>query len=154
MNSALRTCGYGRRLRHLPIISSAKAQLELGPMIVAYADPPYIGQAAKHYAGQPDYAGEVDHGELIERLCAEYHDDWALHTASTTLKQVLSLCPDDVRVGAWVKPFGVMKPGVNPGYLWEPVIFRGGRRRTDRQEETVRDWCSVPIALQRGLVGA
>lgn len=33
-------------------------------MRVAYADPPYPGQAARHYADHPDYAGEVDHQEL------------------------------------------------------------------------------------------
>jgi hypothetical protein len=122
-------------------------------VIVAYADPPYPGHADL-YKRHPDYAGEVDHAELIARLCAEYPDGWALSTASTTLQQVLALCPADVRIGAWVKPFGVFKPAVNPAYVWEPVIFRGGRRRTDRSEETVRDWCSVPITLQRGLVGA
>jgi hypothetical protein len=122
-------------------------------VICAYADPPYPGCAGL-YKDQPDYAGEVDHRELVARLCAEYPDGWALHTASTTLHQVLAICPDDVRIGAWVKPFGVFKPNVNPAYVWEPVIFRGGRRRTDRTEPTVRDWCSVPITLQRGLVGA
>jgi len=121
-------------------------------MIVAYADPPYPG-CADLYKDQPDYAGEVDHVELIRRLNSEY-PAWVLHTASTTLQHVLWLCPDDVRIGAWVKPFGIFKPGVNPAYVWEPVIFKGGRRRTDRSEPTVQDWCSVPIALKRGLVGA
>lgn len=35
---------------------------------MAYADPPYPGQAKRHYADHPDYAGEVDHGELMMRL--------------------------------------------------------------------------------------
>ena len=122
-------------------------------MRVAYADPPYPGQA-HHYKKHPDYGGEVDHSELVAHLCCEYPDGWALSTASVTLKQVLAVCPDDVRIGSWVKPFGVFKPAVNPAYVWEPVVFRGGRRRTDRSEETVRDWCSVPITLRRGLVGA
>ena len=122
-------------------------------MIAGYADPPYPGHADL-YKRHADYAGEVNHAELVARLCDEFPDGWALHTASTTLQQVLALCPTDVRIGAWVKPFGVFKPGVNPGYVWEPVIFRGGRRRTDRPEETVRDYCSVPITIKRGLVGA
>jgi len=122
-------------------------------VIAAYADPPYPGHADR-YKDHIDYDGEVDHAELVNRLCAEFPDGWALHTASTTLKQVLALCPNDVRIGAWVKPFGVFKPAVNPGYVWEPVIFRGGRRRTDRTEPTVRDWCSYPITLERGVVGA
>jgi hypothetical protein len=34
----------------------------------AYADPPYPGQARRHYSDHPDYGGEVDHRELIDRL--------------------------------------------------------------------------------------
>jgi hypothetical protein len=121
---------------------------------VAIADPPYPGQAAKHYATHPDYAGEVDHVALITRLMTEFLDGWALHTASTTLGDILPHCPNDVRIGAWVKPFASFKPNVNPAYAWEPVIFHGGRQPRNRTEETVRDWCSVPITLQRGLTGA
>jgi hypothetical protein len=36
---------------------------------LAYADPPYPGRAHL-YADHPDYAGEVDHRELISRLAA------------------------------------------------------------------------------------
>lgn len=122
-------------------------------MKYAYADPPYPGMA-HFYKDHPDYAGEVDHAELVERLCSEFTDGWALSTASTTLAQVLSLCPADVRIAAWVKPFASFKPGVNPGYCWEPVIFRGGRRRTDKTEATVRDFLAAPITLRKGLTGA
>jgi hypothetical protein len=89
----------------------------------------------------------------VARLCAEWPDGWALHTASTTLAQVLAVCPPDVRIGAWCKSFASFKPGVGVAYAWEPVILRGGRRRT-REQPTVRDWCLVPITLRRGLVGA
>ena len=54
---------------------------------------------------------------------------------------------------AWVKPFAAFKPNVNPAYAWEPVIVRGGRKRT-RAEATVRDWVSANITLKRGLAGA
>jgi hypothetical protein len=54
---------------------------------------------------------------------------------------------------AWVKPFAVFKPNVNPAYAWEPVVVRGGRKRT-RQQRTVRDWVSANITLKKGLVGA
>lgn len=37
-------------------------------MRFAYADPPYPGQAAKHYRDHPDYAGEVDHAAPIASL--------------------------------------------------------------------------------------
>lgn len=122
-------------------------------MTFAYADPPYPGQAAKHYKDHEDYDGEVDHKALIERLCEEYPDGWALSTSSSALQYVLSLCPDDVRVMAWVKPFASFKPNVNPGYCWEPVIVRGGRKR-GRDVPTMRDFVVCNITLKKGLSGA
>jgi hypothetical protein len=122
-------------------------------MTFAYADPPYPGQSRRHYRNEPTYAGEVDHQVLIDRLSTEYPDGWALSTSSTALSHVLSLCPGDVRVMAWVKPFCSFKPNVNPAYAWEPVIVRGGRKR-GRSKPTVRDWISANITLRRGIAGA
>ena len=121
-------------------------------MRFAYADPPYMGQAKKHYGKEASYAGEVDHGELIDRLCCEFPDGWALSASTPSLRHILPLCPDDVRIAAWVKPFAAFKVNVNPAYAWEPVLFRGGRKRS-RKEQTVRDWVSAVITLQRGLPG-
>ena len=121
-------------------------------MHFAYADPPYPGQVARHYADQAG-ACEVNHAILIGTLCRDYPDGWALSTSSTALRYVLDLCPEDVRVGAWVKPFASFKPNVNPGYTWEPVIFRGGRK-LGRKVPTVRDYVSCNITLKRGLSGA
>ena len=120
-------------------------------MRIAYADPPYIGQA-KLYKDHPDYAGEIDHSALIERLNANY-DAWALSLSSPSLQQILALCPSDVRVRAWIKPFASFKPGVGAAYAWEPVMVRGGRPRS-REQPTVRDWISESITLKRGLTGA
>ena len=117
-------------------------------MRFAYADPPYIGQARKHYGRE-----EVDHAALVARLELEYPDGWALSASSPSLRLILPLCPDDVRVMAWVKPFCIFKPGVNPAYAWEPVIVRGGRKRT-RQQPTVRDWVSANVTLKKGMSGA
>lgn len=126
-------------------------------MRFAYADPPYPGMAQRHYASEAAADGrtarEVNHALLVNHLCDEYPDGWVLSTSSPALRFVLSLCPDDVRVGAWVKPFAVFRPGVNPAYAWEPVVFRGGRKRT-RDEATVRDWVSANITMQRGVAGA
>lgn len=121
-------------------------------MKFAYADPPYIGQAKKHYSHDPQCA-EVDHAELIEHLCQDYSDGWALSLSSPTLKQIIALCPDDVRVMAWVKPFCSFKPNVNPAYAWEPVIVRGGRKHT-REQPTARDFLSENMTLKKGLCGA
>ena len=50
-------------------------------MRLAYADPPYPGQAKRWYEDHPDYGGEVDHAQLVERL--ESYDGWALHTSAS-----------------------------------------------------------------------
>lgn len=126
---------------------------------MAYADPPYLGQSRKHYSGHADYAGEVDHDGLIGRLINEYPDGWALSCSSPSLRTLLPLCPADVRVAAWVKPFHIFKKGVRPAYAWEPVIFTGGRNKGHKpplkggQANTPRDWVSANITLKRGLVG-
>jgi hypothetical protein len=120
---------------------------------VAYADPPYIGWSG-YYRNHPDYAGEVDHQALIRRLVDEFPDGWALSCSSNSLRALLPLCPEDVRVLAWVKPFASFKPNINPAYAWEPVIMRGGNCLTYRQGgTTVRDWLSEPMSMRKGLVG-
>jgi len=115
----------------------------------AYADPPYIGQAKKHYSHDPNCA-EVDHQALIDSL-AEY-DGWALSLSSPSLKTILPMCPEGARVGIWVKPFCAFKVNVNPAYAYEPVIFFGGRRRT-RQQPTTRDWLSELQLLRAAVAG-
>lgn len=121
-------------------------------MRFAYADPPYLGCAQKLY-GDPTYDGIEAHEELIARLIVEYPDGWAMSLNSTTLKDILPLCPSGCRIASWVKPFAVFKPNVNPAYAWEPVIFTGGRKR-DRTHDTVRDWHSEVITLRKGVPGA
>ena len=121
-------------------------------MRFAYADPPYLGCALKLYR-DATYDSPDAHRALIERLCGEFPDGWVMSLSSPTLRTILPMCPDDCRVAAWVKPFAAFKVGVNPAYAWEPVIFRGGRKR-DRTVDTVRDWHSEVITLKRGLPGA
>ena len=111
----------------------------------AFGDPPYLGGARRRYN-----CPEVDHRQLIERL--ETFDAWALSLSSTTLQQILPLCPDGVRVGAWVKPWCAFRPNVNPAFCWEAVIFKLARSRT-RQQVTIRDWVSANSTRNRGLCG-
>src|SRR5687768_2283879 len=117
-------------------------------MRFVYADPPYIGQAKKHYKADPNCA-EVDHAALIGELVRGY-DGWALSCKSDAaeLEWLLKQCrrahrrigrKDKVRLGAWFKPFCSYKPGVPVAFAWEPVIFWSSRRRT-REQDTVRDW--------------
>lgn len=134
------------------------------PMRFAYADPPYMGMAKKHYSHDPQCA-EVDHAELITRLVREYPDGWALSCHTPSLEDLLPLCrsiagPRRVRVGAWVKPFHVFKKGVRPAYAWEPVLFMGGRNknhpppRKGGKATTPKDFHVANITLRKGLVGA
>jgi hypothetical protein len=149
------------------------------PMTFAYADPPYLGccRLYDHDHGD-DYLcwDDIDtHNLLIDRLVNDYPDGWALSCHTPSLRHLLPLCPDDVRVGAWVKPFHAYKKGVRPAYAWEPVIYRGGRNKkppappkggkaitpkdfiVDRSDEP--DLFTTPavacnITLRKGLTGA
>ncbi len=125
-------------------------------MKAAYADPPYLGCGAKHYGDRHEAAAEYDtpeaHKRLIERLCDEF-DTWALSLHEPSLRTILAMCPDDVRVAAWVKPFAAFKANVTRAWAWEPVIFRFSRPRT-REQDTWRDFVSEPIAMRRGFPGA
>lgn len=94
-------------------------------MLLAYADPPYPGQAKRHYGDHPDFAGEVDHIELIENTLSHF-DGWALSTSNRALQEVLSLCPPDVRVLSWHKPIAPPMSG-HGVFGWEPVIVKWAR---------------------------
>ena len=54
-------------------------------MKFAYADPPYLNQSKKHYKNHKDYAGEVNHKKLIDKLVKEYPDGWALSLSALSL---------------------------------------------------------------------
>lgn len=95
---------------------------------LAYADPPYPGRAHL-YKDHPDYAGEVDHRELVSRLDTRY-DGWALSTNAESLHWLLPLCPPEHRVLAWVKHTVTVS--------WEPVIVVSARKPVG-----VRDWIQV-----------
>ena len=128
---------------------SAKSNPRHSACRFAYADPPYPGQARRLYGGHEDFAGEVDHRELVDRLVAEYPDGWAPSTGAKWLREVLLLCPDDVRVLSWVNtdapPFTLRVQ-----YTWEPVILCGGPAY-DGPRRTVRDSLVAPSA---GAMGA
>jgi hypothetical protein len=128
-----------------------------GPARIGYADPPYPGQSAKHYSDHGDYAGEVDHGELLQRLDREY-DGWVLHTSSPALEQVLHLAREHgvgpYRVMAWVKPFAAFKRNVPVAYAWEPVLVKAARKPVVGGAIVMRDYIAESITMRRGLSGA
>lgn len=128
---------------------------------MAYADPPYVGQSKRHYSEHADYAGEVDHQQLIDRLERDYPDGWALSASSPSLRYLLPLCPKDVRVMAWIKPFGAYKRNIRVAYVWEPVIVRCARRLEGTHptrdfilaEDEDSEVFAESIAMRKGLSG-
>lgn len=132
-------------------------------MRFAYADPPYLGVAERYYGQHhPDAAAYDDpetHRDLLGRLNDEFPDGWAYSLSSVSLKTILPMAPEDVRVMAWVKPFHAWRKGINPSYAWEPVLVRGGRSRDLDADPTrlrvgYKDWVSANITLQKDLAGA
>jgi hypothetical protein len=122
---------------------------------IGYADPPYPG-CAHLYRDHPDYAGEVDHVELVERLERDY-DGWVLHTAATP-EAIALLAPlvkgSGARWCSWVKGFAAFKRNVSVAYAWEPVIIKAARKPVVSKRLVMRDWIECPITLRRGLTGA
>lgn len=116
----------------------------------AYADPPYPGQAKRWYGNHPDYAGEVDHAELIGRLCRDYPDGWALSTSSAAMRDVLDLCPSDVQVAIWYVTNRNLRGNGRWELVWEPVIVRAGRQAYG-SAPTVRNL--LPLASLQGIGG-
>ena len=120
-------------------------------MKIAYADPPYIGCAQKRY-GDPTYDDPEEHFALIYELERKY-DGWAFSLHEPSLRVILPMCPEGVRVAAWVKPFAVFRRGVDPAYTWEPVIYKSAREWNPLQH-TVRDYVSCNITMKKGTIGA
>jgi len=123
---------------------------------IGYSDPPYIG-CAHLYKDHPDYAGEVDHAALLDRLEAEF-DGWVLHAAATP-RSMAVLAPlveqiEGARWMTWVKGFAAFKRNVSVAYAWEPVIVKAARKPVVSKRLVMRDWIECPITLRRGLTGA
>ena len=92
-----------RARRPTPVAAQTSRAMRFG-----YADPPYPGHA-RVYRDHPDYAGEVDHAELISRLITEFPDGWALSTSAQALQDILALCPPR-RAGVLLASAGAPHP--------------------------------------------
>ncbi len=131
-------------------------------MLLAYADPPYLGccklYGHHHPEGDRPFDGRCwddveTHRLLIDWLAGEF-TGWALSMGSDDLVDLASLLrPHRARIGSWCKSFASFKPGINPAYTWEPVAFVSARKR-ERTEQTVRDFIVCPITVKKGLTGA
>lgn len=128
-------------------------------MRLGYADPPYIG-CAHLYRDHPDYAGEVNPVDLVNKLQHEF-DGWVLHTSATP-DAIAVLGPLVAKTGArwcsWRKGFAAFKRNVSVAYAWEPVIIKAARKPVVSKRLVMRDWIDTDIqrsiTLKRGLTGA
>lgn len=147
------------------------------PLRVAFADPPYLGccRLYDHHHEQPFgcWDDPETHRHLIDWLGEAFPDGWALCASTPSLRTLLPMMPDDVRIGSWVKTFSAFKKGVRPAYAWEPVLWRGGRNpgagfphkppERNGKQTTPKDFfethtqvtggLACPITLQKGLTG-
>ena len=142
---------HWRFARHRVVAARADTPLRL-----AYADPPYPGKAHL-YRSHPDYAGEVDHRELLVALSS--YDGWALSTSSSPgLQIVLALCSEleleGVRVASWHR--GARRTVSRRAWrAWEPVVYRGGREVSRTAVRDVLRFVSRPRTSDpRRVVGA
>lgn len=141
-------------------------------MKLGYFDPPYPGQAVRHYANDPSgiKAEEVDHYELLKELRDNF-DGWAVSTSvpgslNVVIPIINELFPRyTVREGVWVKPFASWKPTHRIQYTWEPVFFIPSRPRGSKTVPSVRDYIITEpeetedvvvanITMRRGTHGA
>lgn len=114
------------------------------PLRLAYADPPYPG-LAHYYADHPDYAGEVDHCELLSRL--EAYDGWALSTSADALHEVEQLARDrgmQPRVAVWVRGSRPHPGARRPLRAWEPVLYVPARRVAGAWPDDVLVYAAKP----------
>ena len=122
-----------------------------GPRRFAYADPPYPGKSRRYYGDHPDFAGEVDHGELLSRVAT--YDGWALSTSAAALPAVLAQAVAQdlpVRVASWMRGARPHATARYPVNAWEPVIYvplpsrSPGARRVDALQHGVSPMSTLP----------
>ncbi len=117
-----------RQAGHRASIRRVELEATDRPLRLAYADPPYPGNAARFYGDHPDFAGEVDHAELLSRLAT--YDGWALSTSAAAVPAIAALCVAQdlgVRIAIWVRP---PRPHATARILtgYEAVFVRPARR--------------------------
>jgi hypothetical protein len=125
-------------------------------MRFAYADPPYLGCGKLYAARHPralDWDDPDRHKQLVQQLCDEYPDGWAMSLSAPSLKVIFPMCPDDTLAAAWLRPNSAPFYPVRVIKSWDPVLYRGGRPKFHDGGECTRDFLSAPF-VNKGLIGA
>lgn len=124
-------------------------------MRFAYADPPYFRMGKRLYGSLHEEASKWDskeaHIELVETLCSDYPDGWALSCNPKDLSWILPHVPEECRVAVWTKTFHQIRP-TSTQYAWEPVIWHTTKKAPKRP--MVRDWISGSATRLKGTPGA
>ena len=143
----LKSC---RQAAHRAKVGEAVASSSSRPLRLAYADPPYPGLSRKCYADHPDYAGEVDHAELLSRLAT--YDGWALSTSEAALPDVLALAVasgSKPRVASWIRG-ARPHPTARVLHGWEPVLYVPARSTPDGSQAV--DYLVGPTPRRRSTL--
>lgn len=138
-------------------VCAAEAREAAKPKRIGYLDPPYIGMAKLKYGNHPDYAGEVDHRQLLADT-AQY-DGWILHCSVPSLPEILGYATDlglEYRICAWMKTWATFRRNVPVAYAWEPILVHEARKPVvdPTRDVVMRDWYACRMAMQKGLIGA
>lgn len=128
-------------------------------MKLVYADPPYPGQAKRHYSNDPSgiTPEEVDSAELLMNLVEQY-DGFALSTSAPGLFIIAEALPrgyfikNKIRTAPWVKPWSHFRPWVDVQYAHEYVLFKSARVKGQRP--SIRDFLVCNPTRQKGTHGA
>lgn len=132
---------------------------EVDGVKLAYADPPYPGQAKRHYSNDPSgiKAEEVDSVVLLQHL-SENYDGFALSTSEPGLILIMGELPkgylkkNKIRIAPWVKMWAHFRPWVDVQYAHEYVLFRTKRAKGSRP--SVRDFLICNPSKKKGTHGA
>jgi hypothetical protein len=135
-------------------VSSSRVPSKLG-----YGDPPYPGQAKRHYTDDPSGIppAEVDSARLLQDLVMMF-DGFALSTSEPGLLIIMDDLPkgylreNKIRIAPWVKPWSHFRPFVNVQYTHEYVLFKTIRPNGARP--SVKDHLVCNPTRQKGTHGA
>lgn len=138
-------------------------------MLLAIADPPYLGRANRWYGSGRGHAGGIGraaaheaasdwddpatHEALVARLEAEY-DGWAIAASASSVQVYQSFLPADVRMCIWHKG-NAIPSGSRVAGQWEPVFIRVPSGRSGHGTgAAVSDVLTAGISYRHNYVGS
>lgn len=138
-------------------------------MLLAIADPPYLGRANRWYGSGRGHAGGIGraaaheaasdwddpatHRALVTQLEAEY-DGWAIAASASSVQVYQSFLPADIRMCIWHKG-NAIPSGSRVAGQWEPVFIRVPSGRSGHGTgAAVSDVLNAGISYRHNYVGS